>query len=368
VAAIALRNVGKVFPNGHAAVRDVTLDIADGELLVLVGPSGCGKSTALRLIAGLETASAGSITIGDRDVTDAPPQQRDLAMVFQSYALYPHKTVRHNLAFALEVRGIEPSQIEARVQAAAASLGIESLLDRKPAQLSGGQRQRVALGRAIVREPKAFLLDEPLSNLDPLLRAGTRAELALLHRRLGATMIYVTHDQEEAMTLATRMAVMHDGVIEQIGAPLEIFERPATMFVAQFVGTPSMNLWPAALLRDGTGPRIKTADFTLDLPSPAPAGGSADGSKIVAGIRPHDIDVTSPGGGDVDGAVELVEALGAWTTMHVRVGEGRELVRVAALTGPVARAGDRVGLSLRRDRVRLFDAATRRNLQSSTTG
>ena len=364
MAAIALRSVSKVFPNGHAAVRDVSLDVADGELLVLVGPSGCGKSTVLRLIAGLETASAGRIIIGDRDVTDVPPQQRDLAMVFQSYALYPHKTVRHNLAFALEVRGIEPSQIETRVQAAAASLGIESLLDRKPAQLSGGQRQRVALGRAIVREPKAFLLDEPLSNLDPLLRSGTRAELALLHRRLGATMIYVTHDQEEAMTLGTRMAVMRDGVIEQIGAPLEIFERPETTFVAQFVGTPSMNLWPGALLRDGTGPRIRTADFEFALSPSASIGGSTAGSNIVAGIRPHDIEITSPGGGDVDGVVELIEALGAWTTIHVRVAAARELVRVAALTGPVARAGDRVGLALRRDRVQLFDAVTGRKLRS----
>jgi multiple sugar transport system ATP-binding protein len=223
MATIALQGVSKIFPNGHAAVRDVTLDIDDGELLVLVGPSGCGKSTVLRLIAGLETASGGRIMIGRQDVTEVAPQQRDLAMVFQNYALYPHKSVRENLAFALEVRKMPAAQIEERVRAAATGLGIESLLDRKPAQLSGGQRQRVALGRAIVREPRAFLLDEPLSNLDPLLRAGTRAELALLHRRLGATIVYVTHDQEEAMTLATRMAVMNGGVIEQVAAPLEIF-------------------------------------------------------------------------------------------------------------------------------------------------
>ena len=211
MATISLQGVTKTFPNGHLAVHDVTLGIEDGELLVLVGPSGCGKSTVLRLIAGLETVSEGRVLIGGRDVTDLSAQQRDLAMVFQSYALYPHKSVRGNLAFALEVRKMPAAQIEERVRTAATVLGIESLLDRRPAQLSGGQRQRVALGRAIVRDPNAFLLDEPLSNLDPLLRAGTRAELALLHRRLGATIVYVTHDQEEAMTLATRMAVMNNG-------------------------------------------------------------------------------------------------------------------------------------------------------------
>jgi multiple sugar transport system ATP-binding protein len=361
VAAISLEGVGKIFPNGHAAVRDATLAIGDGELLVLVGPSGCGKSTVLRLIAGLEAPSGGRIAIGDRDVTDVPPQQRDLAMVFQSYALYPHKSVRDNLAFALQVRQMPAAQIEERVRATAASLGIASLLNRKPAQLSGGQRQRVALGRAIVREPKAFLLDEPLSNLDPLLRAGTRAELALLHRRLGATMVYVTHDQEEAMTLATRMAVMHNGVIEQVGAPLEVFARPATTFVAQFVGTPSINLWPGTWTRD-RGLRVTTASLALDGAESVPAGASSDGSKIIIGVRPHDIDVGPIGGGDLDGSVELVEALGAWTTMHVRVDADRELVRVAALSGPAARPGDRVGLRLRRDRLQLFDAATTRNL------
>ena len=362
MAAISLEGVSKRFGGGHAAVRDVTLRIDEGELLVLVGPSGSGKSTVLRLIAGLETASSGRILIGDRDVTGVPPQQRDLAMVFQSYALYPHKSVRDNLAFALEVRRMPAAQIERRVREAAASLGIDVLLDRKPAQLSGGQRQRVALGRAIVREPTAFLLDEPLSNLDPLLRASTRAELALLHRRLGATMVYVTHDQEEAMTLATRMAVMNDGVVEQVGAPLDIFERPATTFVAQFVGTPSMNLWPATLSRDGTVPRVSTETFALELPASASTGGLPDGSKIVAGLRPHDIDIAPPGGGDVDGAVELVEALGAWTTMHVRIGEAAELVRVAAISGPVARAGDRIGLTMRCDRLQLFDAMTGRKL------
>jgi ABC-type sugar transport system ATPase subunit len=359
MASIALEGVSKRYATGHAAVRDVTLRIDEGELLVLVGPSGSGKSTVLRLIAGLEAVTGGRITIGDRDVTGDPPQQRDLAMVFQSYALYPHKSVRDNLAFALEVRKLPAAEIESRVRAAAANLGLEPLLDRRPAQLSGGQRQRVALGRAIVRKPRAFLLDEPLSNLDPLLRAGTRAELALLHRRLGVTMVYVTHDQEEAMTLATRMAVMNDGRIEQVGAPLEIFERPATTFVAQFVGTPSMNLWSGTVSRDGGSPRFTAANGALDLPAPA---GAAAGSTVVLGIRPHDIDVTRPGGGDADGEIELVEALGAWTTMHVRVGEGRDLVRVSALTGTPVRPGGRIGLGIRRHRLQWFDAATGRTM------
>jgi multiple sugar transport system ATP-binding protein len=366
MAAISLEGVSKRYPTGHAAVRDVTLRVGEGELLVLVGPSGSGKSTVLRLIAGLETASGGRITIGDRDVTGVPPQERDLAMVFQNYALYPHKSVRDNLAFALEVRRMPADQIATRVQAAAATLGIEALLDRKPAQLSGGQRQRVALGRAIVRQPRAFLLDEPLSNLDPLLRASTRAELALLHRELGTTMVYVTHDQEEAMTLATRMAVMNEGAVEQIGAPLEIFDRPATAFVAQFVGTPPMNLWPTAESRDGGAARVTAAGVALDLPTPAPAGAAAGGSTtVIVGLRPHDIDIVPPGRGDVDGHVELVEALGAWTTLHVRVGTGRELVRVAAVTVPDVRPHDSVALRLRRDRLHWFDASTGRNLQVS---
>jgi ABC-type sugar transport system ATPase subunit len=365
MAMISLQGVSKVYPNGHAAVRDVTLDIDDGELLVLVGPSGSGKSTLLRLIAGLDTVSSGRIMIAGRDVTGITPQQRDLAMVFQSYALYPHKSVRANLAFALEVRRMPAAQIEARVRAAAAGLGIESLLDRKPSQLSGGQRQRVALGRALVREPQAFLLDEPLSNLDPLLRAGTRAELALLHRRLAATMVYVTHDQEEAMTLATRMAVMNGGLIEQVAAPLEIFERPATTFVAQFVGTPSMNLWPGTWSRDGSGRRLTTASFAVDAEQSALAGASTDGSRIIIGVRPHDIDVTPIGGGDVDGSVELIEAMGAWTTMHMRLGDDPALTRVAALAGPAARPGARIGLRMRRDRLHMFDAGTQRRLSTS---
>jgi ABC-type sugar transport system ATPase subunit len=326
MAAIALERVSKVFAGG-AAVRDVTLDVADGELLVIVGPSGSGKSTVLRLMAGLETPSSGRILIGGRDVTGVPPQDRDIAMVFQSYALYPHKTVRHNLAFGLRVRRVDPARIAERVEKAAALLGLETLLDRRPAQLSGGQRQRVALGRAIVREPQAFLLDEPLSNLDPLLRVTTRAELALLHRRLGATMVYVTHDQEEAMTLGTRIAVMRDGVVEQVGAPLDVYRCPATAFVAGFVGSPAMNL-------------------------------RRDGDTLV-GIRPHDIELTAPDTGDARARVEVVEPLGASTLVHLRPLDGAgDLVRVVLNGDAHVAAGDEVGYRLRRDRIHVFDGRT----------
>ena len=345
MAGISLQRVSKRYPNGHVAVEELSLDIVDGELLVLVGPSGSGKSTVLRLIAGLEEATSGRIAIGGGDVTHVAPQQRDLAMVFQNYALYPHRSVRENLAFGLRMRGTAAGEIAGRVSRVAASLGIESLLERRPSELSGGQRQRVALGRAIVREPRAFLLDEPLSNLDPLLRTGTRAELALLHRRLGATMVYVTHDQEEAMTLGTRIAVMNHGRIEQVGPPLAVFERPATSFVARFVGAPAMNLW-----RDRR---------------PAPGA-----PPMLRGVRPHDIAITEPERGEVEGTIEVVEVLGAQTVVHLSVPDfGDELVRVLAPSVDRALApGRRVGLTLRRDRVHAFDESGRRIEQGASLG
>jgi len=347
VATIGLHEVSKVFPNGHIAVRQLTLDVENGELLVLVGPSGCGKSTVLRLIAGLETPSSGRIVIGGRDVTSEPPQNRDVAMVFQSYALYPHKTVRENLAFALRVRRVDPADIDARVKKTAAALGIETLLDRKPGQLSGGQRQRTALGRAIVREPQAFLLDEPLSNLDPVLRLGTRTELALLHRRLNATMIYVTHDQEEAMTLGTRVAVMRQGIVEQLAPPLEIFRRPANVFVAGFVGSPAMNLWPAEV----TQGRLKAAPANI-----MEMAAASDG-PVTIGVRPHDIDLVAQGDGDGSGDVEIVEPVGATTVVHLRVdGLADQLIRVAVPADTTVRVNERVYFRLRRDRLHLFDA------------
>ena len=331
MAAIGLDHASRVFDGGHAGVRDVSLEIADGELVVLVGPSGSGKSTLLRLIAGLEPVSSGRIQIDGRDVTNVPPQARDLAMVFQSYALYPHKTVGENLAFGLRMHGVPASQIAERVRRVADSLQLTALLDRRPAQLSGGQRQRVALGRAIVREPKAFLFDEPLSNLDPGLRLETRTEIALLHRRLRATMVYVTHDQEEAMKLGERIVILKDGRIEQAGTPMEVYRHPATLFAARFLGSPPMNVIDAS--------RIE----------PRRPG--------VAGIRPQDVALTAADGGDLAGTVELVETVGSEQHVHVRL--DNDDVRVIAVVPPdvAVHSGQRTGLAFRRDRLHFFGDA-----------
>jgi multiple sugar transport system ATP-binding protein len=357
VASIGLKQIAKVYPNGHVAARDLTLEIADGELLVLLGPSGSGKSTVLRLVAGLEIPTSGRIFIGDEDVTAAPPQQRDLAMVFQSYALYPHKSVRENLAFGLRIRRIEAARIEERVRRTASALGIEALLDRKPAQLSGGQRQRVALGRAIVREPRAFLLDEPLSNLDPLLRADTRAELALLHRRLAATMVYVTHDQEEAMTLASRVAVMRDGRLEQVAPPLDVFRRPANTFVAGFVGSPAMNLVACTWEGSNGARRLVSPAFAIGVAAESVAASS--GAPVVVGVRPHDIDLVALDAGDVSGRIAVVEPMGAATLIHVGIDALPDtLMRLVVPSDTHAAVDDRVGLRLRRDRLHFFDKTT----------
>jgi multiple sugar transport system ATP-binding protein len=351
MASIDLQRVSKAYAAGQPAVRDVTLAVRDGELLVLVGPSGSGKSTVLRLIAGLETPTAGRVHVGGRDVTDLPPQERDLAMVFQNYALYPHKTVRDNLAFGLKVRGVGRTAIAERVARTAGTLGIEALLDRRPAQLSGGQRQRVALGRALVREPQAFLLDEPLSNLDPQLRVGTRAELALLHRRLGATMVYVTHDQEEAMTLGERVAVMREGAVEQVGPPLDLYHAPANLFVASFIGSPAMNFWTGHRGADGAW-----TGGTLRLPA-GPGAPAPGGAEVVVGVRPHDVTI-APDHADLDGVVEVLEPFGATSLAHVRIADGEPLVRVVVAGDVGLPPGTRVGLALRRDRLHFFDAAT----------
>jgi ABC-type sugar transport system ATPase subunit len=330
MASIRIDGVAKTYPNGHVAVRHVDLGIDEGEFLVLVGPSGCGKSTLLRLVAGLETPDAGRIIIGKADVTGWPPQARDLAMVFQSYALYPHMTVRDNLAYGLKVRRTERAIVARQVAAAAEALGIEGLLDRRPAQLSGGQRQRVALGRAIVRKPKGFLLDEPLSNLDPSLRAQARAELRRLHRTLGATIVYVTHDQEEAMTLAGRVAVMRDGIIEQVGPPLEVYARPANTFVARFIGAPAMNLIPATLAA-----------------IEAPAG-------AIAGIRPHDVMIGARG--HLRATVDLVEPRGHDHLLHLRLDASGRTPFLAVVAGAVPPAiGAECFLTLPPDRLHLFD-------------
>jgi ABC-type sugar transport system ATPase subunit len=334
MASVRLEGVQKTYPNGHVAAKGLDLEIADGEFMVLVGPSGCGKSTALRMVAGLETPTGGRIMIGDRDVTNLPPQERDIAMVFQTYALYPHMTVRQNLAFGLRMRGAAPEVIGRRVEEAARALALETVLERKPAQLSGGQRQRVALGRAIVREPKVFLFDEPLSNLDAKLRVETRAELARLHRRLGATIVYVTHDQEEAMTLGSRVAVMRDGFLQQVAPPMELYRRPANRFVAGFVGSPAMNFLPREIAARAA-PRI----------------------GVTLGVRPHDVAIVPRGEGDQDAWVDVVEPRGSELVVYLRLGadhEGPEL-RVVAPPEPAIEADRVVGVRFDPGRMHWFD-------------
>jgi len=340
-----------VYPNGHVAIDDASFGIRDGELLVLVGPSGCGKSTLLRLIAGLEEASAGSILIGERDVTKLEPRDRDIAMVFQSYALYPHMTVARNLGFGLELRGHEPAEIEQRVKQAAETLELTQFLDRLPRQLSGGQRQRVALGRALVRHPQVFLLDEPLSNLDAKLRASTRAEIARLHRTLGTTMIYVTHDQVEAMTLGQRIVVLDKGVIQQIDAPMQIYERPVNLFVAGFLGNPAMNFFRGRL-RDGV---LEGNGVQLRLPTVK----AQAGQEIVAGVRPEDLHVVA-GDGSLTGTVELLESVGSEAFIHATSGGWKLIARSSPYNLPAV--GARITLQPAPDRMHFFDAQTGKRL------
>ena len=312
MATIRFEGVQKTYPNGHVAARGLNLAVADGEFVVLVGPSGCGKSTALRMLAGLETPTAGRIFIGDHDVTAVPPQERDVAMVFQSYALYPHMTVRANMGFGLRMRGAPPDRIAARVAEVAQALGLEMVLDRKPGQLSGGQRQRVALGRAIAREPQVFLFDEPLSNLDAKLRVAMRTEIKELHQRLKTTTVYVTHDQIEAMTMADKIVVMHDGRVEQAGPPLELYDRPANRFVGGFIGSPAMNFLPARI----EGERVSFSagvGFTLPLPTRLETG-----REVVLGIRPEHLEVAADG---FDAEVVVIEPTGSETQLFARVGE-----------------------------------------------
>jgi multiple sugar transport system ATP-binding protein len=308
--------------DGVIAVNDLTLEVKDGEFLVLVGPSGCGKTTALRCLAGLEEVTSGDIIIGDRVVTHVPPKDRDIAMVFQNYALYPHMTVYENMAFGLKLRKVPKQEIDRRVKEVAEMLGIQDLLNRKPRQLSGGQRQRVALGRAIVREPQVFLMDEPLSNLDAKLRVQTRGELIKLQRRLGVTTIYVTHDQVEAMTMGHRIAVMNQGVLQQLDTPENLYDHPANLFVATFIGSPAMNIFPArVVVGDGTV-RLVAGDVTLEA-APEQRNRLAEYSnrEVLVGIRPEDL-IVQPGQVSVDHQlrlpVEIVEPLGSETLVHLR--------------------------------------------------
>ena len=361
MAEVQLDRVGKVYDNGFAAVADVTLSVADGELVVLVGPSGCGKSTLLRMIAGLESISSGHLTIGGRVVNDLPPKDRDIAMVFQNYALYPHMTVAGNLAFSLRLRGLAAAEIDRRVAEAAALLELDGLLARRPAQLSGGQRQRVALGRALVRHPAAFLLDEPLSNLDAKLRASTRVEIARLQRRLAATMIYVTHDQVEAMTLGQRVVVLDGGRVQQIGTPTEIYRQPASIFVAGFFGSPAMNFLAARIDAPAT---LVIGDSVIDLPpgflDRHPGLMAATGQALVVGIRAEDVRLLPAGDGTLPGQVDFIEVVGseAYVTLNTASGEVR--VRTAADVCPAVGATASMALDLAQ--LHFFSAATQMRL------
>ncbi|MFC5784670.1 ABC transporter ATP-binding protein [Streptomyces aureus] len=339
------------------AVNDIWIDADDGEFLVLLGPSGCGKSTLLRMMAGLLPPTGGRVLLDGRDVTHTPPQGRDLAMVFQSYALYPHLSVARNIGFPLRARGRSRAQIKARVEEVASVLDLSGLLDRKPRQLSGGQRQRVALGRALVRDPGAFLMDEPLSNLDSKLRSTTRAEISALHRRLGATFVYVTHDQVEAMTMATRIVLMNEGAVEQVGTPEQVYDEPASVFVAGFLGSPAMNLVEAGVYAaDG---RLRVRSEGIDLPLGIDADVPA--RPVVLGIRPEHLVVAGEGDAGVRGVVSTVENLGSEEVAHVRVGsEGRMSLRGPRPLG--LRAGDPVRLTAPPGRLHLFDPDSGRRL------
>ena len=347
MASVGIREVRKAFGSTNV-LHGVSVDIRDGEFVILVGPSGCGKSTLLRMIAGLENISGGEIRIGERVVNDVPPKERDIAMVFQNYALYPHLTVRENMAFSMRIRKAPASEIDLRVNKAAQILGLAPLLDRYPRQLSGGQRQRVAMGRAIVRDPQVFLFDEPLSNLDAKLRVAMRTEIKELHQRLKTTTIYVTHDQIEAMTMADRIVVMHDGVVEQIGPPLELYDRPDNLFVAGFIGSPAMNFVPGRVRANG---RLTFSTETgLSIPlADAPAG--VDGRPLILGVRPEHFDLAPDG---IAAEVVVVEPTGSETMLAVRAG-GQDLTCVLR-----ERVREQPGetVSLRPNRVHFFDAET----------
>ena len=356
MAQVILEQVSKTFPGGVQAVHPVDLQVAHGEFVVLVGPSGCGKSTTLRMIAGLEEATSGTITIGDRVVNDVEPRDRNIAMVFQSYALYPHMSVRDNLAFGLKMRKMARDEIVTRVGRAAEILGIDELLDRKPRALSGGQRQRVALGRALVRDPDVFLFDEPLSNLDAKMRVQMRTEIARIHHRLGATMIYVTHDQTEAMTLGQRIVVMKDGVVQQVAPPLELYEHPVNRFVAGFIGSPAMNFLPGKLVRrDGLVFILDHDERSLALPAGFTPPDEALDRHLILGIRPEHVRVA----GDDDrpgftAAVQVVEALGNETLLYFTVGGESFIVRTAGAVTPAI--DQELPLALHPDGIHLFRA------------
>jgi multiple sugar transport system ATP-binding protein len=361
MASVEIRNVQKYFGGTHV-IRGVDIAIADGEFAVLVGPSGCGKSTLLRMIAGLEEITSGEIAIGGRVVNSVPPKERDIAMVFQNYALYPHMKVRDNMAFSLLLAKRPRSEVDARVAKAAGILGLNELLDRYPRQLSGGQRQRVAMGRAIVRDPQVFLFDEPLSNLDAKLRVAMRTELKELHQRLKTTSVYVTHDQIEAMTMGDKIVVMRDGLVEQQGAPLDLYDHPANLFVAGFIGSPAMNFLPGTLRRANGAAQVELAGGAK-VPAPLTVGGD-DGQPVVLGTRPEHL--TLVGGGEgLATTVVVVEPTGADTQVFAKFGEAD--INAVFRERHEFRAGDVVRLLPDHSRTHLFDAKSGKSLSSSAT-
>ena len=356
MATVSLEQVRKVYSNGHVGVDAASFDIADGELLVLVGPSGCGKTTLLRMIAGLESISSGTLRIDGRVVNEVAPKDRDIAMVFQNYALYPHMTVAENLGFGLQLRGMSKVEIARRVSEAAQLLELAHRLDAKPAALSGGQRQRVALGRALVREPKVFLLDEPLSNLDARLRLTMRVEIARLHRRLGTTTVYVTHDQVEAMTLGERIVVLDGGRIQQIDTPMRLYEKPANLFVAGFVGSPAMNLLRGTLHRQA-GWQLVMPHAVLplgDLPGQAAALAPWQDRAIVLGVRPEDLQPVMPHASVFEAQLEVIEPVGNEVFLNLRFGEQAIVSRVPPQQMPASRHSLPMGLHT--ERLHFFDA------------
>jgi multiple sugar transport system ATP-binding protein len=365
VANVILKNLVKQF-NAVTAVDNLSIEIQDREFAVLVGPSGCGKTTALRMIAGLETITSGEIYIGDTRVNEMASKDRDIAMVFQNYALYPHMNVRDNMGFGLKIRKFTKEEIDQRVQEAADILGIQGLLERKPKELSGGQRQRVAVGRAIVRKPKVFLFDEPLSNLDAKLRVAMRAEISKLHRRLGATIIYVTHDQVEAMTMADRIFIMNNGALQQSGRPLDIYKQPANRFVAGFIGSPAMNFIEATLLREGSAYFIAAEGFKVKLPEEFHARIEPyAGRPVIFGVRPEDVAECDPAAGDAGNRLtvraDVVETLGYEIYAYLTCGPHSIVARMEAPKHPMS-VGQTLELELKMPQTHLFDRETSRTI------
>nr|QGT51126.1 ABC transporter ATP-binding protein [uncultured Firmicutes bacterium] len=364
MASLQLKNIYKTYPGGFTAVKDFNLDIEDKEFVILVGPSGCGKSTTLRMIAGLEEISDGELYIGDKLVNDVAPKDRDIAMVFQNYALYPHMTVFENMAFGLKLRKVPKDEIKRKVHEAAQILDIEHLLDRKPKALSGGQRQRVALGRAIVREPKVFLMDEPLSNLDAKLRVQMRTEIGKLHKRLQTTFIYVTHDQTEAMTMGSRIVVMKDGIVQQVDSPANLYTNPCNVFVAGFIGSPQMNMLTATLDLRADGAYLVNDNMTIKLPDgkgKRPELQEYNGKEVFVGIRPEDIHdeeafLSSMADSTVSVSVELTEMMGAETFLYLKLGETQMTARVNPRT--TAQHGDTIKVAFDTNKIHLFDKDT----------